>query len=168
MEDTFGIVPPEIRKMIEAEDYNDRQAKAGKAISEALTAIKPSLDLVFVRHDAAPEILPPGAVAGRWHVRDKDAQPIPAFFPITARDGGYREPDSGILMELSEMDMRRPEVARRVFERNARQRAEKKKALELEKEQRRYDMVTDLKAGKRVKGRILNDEGKPIKRKVSA
>jgi hypothetical protein len=167
MKDLFGLVPPEIRRLVEAEEFKDRQAKAGRAISQALTALHPGLDLVFVRHDAAPEILPPGAVAGRWHVRNKDAQPIATFTPICTPGGGYREPDSGILQELADRDMRRSEVAERVFGRHEREKAQKAKDKALEREQHRDDMRADLRAGWRVKGRILREDGTPIKRKVA-
>jgi hypothetical protein len=165
MKDTFGLVPPEIQRMLEAEDFRDRQVKAGRAISEALTALHPGLDLVFVRHDATPGVVPPGAVPGRWHVRNKEAQPIPTFTPITAPDGGYREPDSGILQELADRDMRRPEVAREIYERPQREKEKRQKAKALEGEQHCYDMAEDLRAGWRVKGRILRDDGTPVKRK---
>jgi hypothetical protein len=125
------------------------------------------LDLVFIRHDAHPDKIPPGSMAGRWHVRNKEARPVPTFTPICAPGGGYREPDSGILQELADRDMRRPEVSERAFTRHGRERQERERAKALEREQRRYDMVTDLKAGKRVSGRIVNDRGEPIKRKVA-
>src|SRR5436305_14999806 len=99
MRDTFQLVPPEIRAMVEAEEWRDRQAKAGRAIGEALTALHPDLSLVFVRHDAVPDALPPGAVPGRWHVRKKGL--IPFFAPITTPDGGHREPDSRIVIETA-------------------------------------------------------------------
>jgi len=165
MKDTFGLVPPEIRAMVEAEDWRDRQVKAGRSISEALTALDPDLSLVFVRHDAAPEILPPGAVPGRWHVRKKGL--VPLFVPITAPDGGYREPDSRVVMEMAERDMRRPEVADRIFRQHEVKTRERARAKALRKEQEHDVLVQDLRAGRRVSGRIYNGEGKRIKRKVS-
>lgn len=163
MKDTFGLVPPAIKRMLEAEDYTDRQAKAGAAISRALEAIHPDLSLVFVRHDAAPEVLPPGTVPGRWHVRRSG--PVPFYMPITTPDGGYREPDSGILQEVADRDMRRDEVARRVFGRPEREAAERARAKALYDEQKKDEMVSDLKAGWRVKGRIYRDDGTKVLRK---
>lgn len=152
MKDTFGLVPPEIKKMVEAEEYNDRQARAGRGISEALSALDPDLDLVFVRHDAAPEHLPPGAVAGRWHVRYKAAKPLPLLAAITTPSGAYREPDSGILYEFAKRDMRKREVRERIFGKPEREKAKDRKAKDLETEQRRYEMAEDLRAGWRVAG----------------
>jgi hypothetical protein len=163
MRDTFQLVPPEIRAMVEAEEWRDRQAKAGRAISEALTALHPDLSLVFVRHDAVPDALPPGAVPGRWHVRKKG--PIPFFAPITTPDGGYREPDARVVMEMAERDMRRPEVAQRVFTRGEREAAKRRKDRALRKEQERDVLKEDLKAGWRVPGRIYRDDGQMVKRK---
>lgn len=152
MKDVFGLVPPQIKQMVEAEDYNDRQAKAGRAISEALTALNPYLDLIFVRHDAAPEMIPPGAVAGRWHVRNKAAQPIPTFSPIETPSGAYREPDSGILAEYSARDMTKPGAMQALMERPMREKAKNEKAKALENEQRRDEIKEDLRAGWRVAG----------------
>jgi hypothetical protein len=163
VEDTFALVPPEIRAMVEAEEWRDRQKKAGRAVSEALTALHPDLKLVFVRHDAAPEILPPGAVAGRWHVRKEG--PIPFFAPITTPDGGYREPDARVVMEMAERDMRRPEVAERVFKRHEHEAQERRKAQALRKEQEGDELRAGLKAGWRVPGRIYDNDGKLRKRK---
>lgn len=168
MRDTFALVPPEIRAMIEAEEYQDRQARAGKSISEALTAMDPGLDLVFVRHDAHPDQLPPGAVPGRWHVRNKDARPVPTFTPIQSPGGGYREPDSGILAEMADRDMRRSEVRERVYGRPKREKEERDKRVALEREQKRHDMAEDLRAGWRLPGtggltKRWRDKGAPKK-----
>jgi len=152
MKDTFGLVPPEIRAMVDAEDYNERQARAGRGISEALNALDPDLDLIFVRHDAAPEILPPGAVPGRWHVRNKAAQPIPTFSPIETPTGRYREPDSGILQEYARRDMRRDDVRRETYEKPHAEKAARLRKQALEAEQRKDEIRNDLKAGWRVAG----------------
>lgn len=160
MKDNFGLVPPDIRARIEAEEYRDHQAKAGRAISEALTALHPDLELVFVRHDAAPESLPPGAVPGRWHVHKRG--PIPFFAPITTPDGGYRDPDSGILRELAERDLRKPGALEKALGQ-----VDYSAQRQLETEQRRDEMVSDFKAAKRVKGRIYRDDGSKVLRKVA-
>lgn len=151
MKDLFGLVPPEIKARIHREEYVEQQASAGRSISEALTALDPYLDLVFIRHGAAPEILPPGAVAGRWHVRNKRG-PIPSFSPITDPKGGYREPTPRILEELAERDMGRREVRDAVYQRPHRERLKEQHAKALEDEQRRDELVADLKTGWRVAG----------------
>lgn len=152
MKDTFGLVPPEIKRMVEAEEYNEDLARAGKGISEALTALDPDLDLVFVRHDAAPEILPPGAVPGRWHVRNKGAAELPTFTPIETPSGGYRDPDSGILHEYAARDMRKDEVRRATYGRAEREQVVRQRKQALETEQRRDEIKHDLKIGWRLPG----------------
>lgn len=163
MRDQFSLVPPEIRAMVEAEEWRDRQVKAGRAVSEALTALHPDLKLVFVRHDIHPGDLPPGAVAGRWHVRKEG--PVPFFAPISTPDGGYREPDARVVMEMAERDMRRPGVAERIFTRGEREAAQRRKDRALRKEQERDVLKEDLKAGWRVPGRIYDNDGNLRKRK---
>lgn len=152
MEDRYGLVPPEVRARVEAEEYNDRQAKAGVGISTALRALDPDLDLVFVRHDAAPEILPPGAVPGRWHVRNKSAFPIPTFSAVETPEGGYREPDSGILHEYAGRDMRKADVRAATFDRPHREKRDRERKKALETEQRRDELASDLKTGRRIPG----------------
>lgn len=151
--------------MVEAEQWKDCSDRPDRELVAALQAIKPRLELVRVRSDIAPEITPPGAVPGLWHVLDRDALPVPNFLPIANEQGGYREPDSGVLHELTAMDMRRPEVAERVF--RSRERAEEKrnKARELRREQERDVLREDLRAGWRTKGRIYRDDGEKVKRK---
>jgi hypothetical protein len=151
MKDTLEV-PPEIKLTIEAEQYADRQAKADRSIRRALHALDPDLDLLRVRPDIAPEIVPPGAIPGRWHVRNKAAKPIPTFAPIETPDGGFREPDSGILREMARRDMRKREVRRALYERQEREEARSKQAKDLETEQRRDEMAEDLRAGWRVAG----------------
>ena len=150
MRESATAIPPEIRALVDAEDYRDRLSKADRGLSAALRAIHPDLDLIRVRSDIAPEQLPPGAVPGRWHVCKKN--PVPFFSPITTPSGGYREPDSRILIELQKTDMRNGDVAHAVFERPRREAVKRQKIADLKKEQRKDEMVTDLKAGWRVAG----------------
>lgn len=165
-EDTL-YAPPELRRVVEAEQYKDGSAKVDAGIRSALRAIDPDLDLLRVRLDIAPEVIPPGAVPGRWHVRNSGAKPLPTFTPIETPDGGYREPDSGVIRELMRRDMRKRTVRRQTYERSERQRRHDARAKELQTEQRRDELKADLKAGWRVKGRIKRDDGSLVKRKVS-
>lgn len=159
--------PPELRRVVEAEQYKDPAAKADPGIRSALRAIDPDLDLLRVRLDIAPEVLPPGAVPGLWHVRNRGAKPLPTFTPIETPGGGYREPDSGVLRELTRRDMRKRGVRRMTLERSERQKKQAEHAKNLENEQRRDELRADLKAGWRVKGRIKRDDGTLVKRKVA-
>jgi hypothetical protein len=159
--------PPELRRVVEAEQYKDGGARVDPGIRAALRSIDPELDLLRVRLDAAPEILPPGAVPGRWHVRNRGAKPLPTFTPIETPEGGYREPDSGVLRELIRRDMRNREVRRMTFERSGRQKKQAERAKNLQTEQRQDELRADLKAGWRVAGRIKRDDGTLVKRKVA-
>lgn len=167
MREDITYAPPELRRVVEAEQYRDGSAKVDPGIRSALRAIDPELDLLRIRLDIAPELIPPGAVPGRWHVRNKGAKPLPTFTPIETPDGGYREPDSGVLRELALRDMRKREVRRMTFERSERQRRKDKRAKDLQTEQRKDELRADLKAGWRVPGRIKRDDGTLVKRKVA-
>jgi len=167
MRDQFDIVPPEIRRMHEADEYNDRLATRARGISEALTALKPGLELVLCRHDVNPAAIPYDCLPGYWHVRDNEAQPVPKHYPITGPKGEFREPDSRIVEELAQHDMRRPDVAERVFGRNARAAEQKQRAKALLTEQLNDDFVADVRAGNRVAGRIYGADGQLLKRKIA-
>jgi hypothetical protein len=167
MEDKFGLVPPEIRRMHEADEYNDRAKARVRGVAEALRALKPSLELVYCKPDSDPSQVPFDALPGFWHVRDNDAQPVPKLYPITGAKGEYREPDSAIVTELAQHDMRRPDVADRVFGASRRAAERRKREKALKDEQWRDEMVADVKAGLRVNGRIYRDDGSFVKRKVA-
>lgn len=160
--------PPELRQVVDAEQYKDTAVSPDQGIRSALRAVDPDLDLLRVRLDIAPEVVPPGAVPGRWHVRNKGAKPLPTFTPIETPTGGYREPDSGILMELIRRDMRKREIRRATFERSERLQKQDRHAKELKTEQRKDELKADLKAGWRVPGRVKRDDGSPVLRKKAA
>ena len=166
MEDKFGIVPPEIRRMYEADEYLERTKEGIRGIAEALRALKPSLELVYCKPNAPAQDVPYDCLPGYWHVRDNDAQPVAKHYPITGRNGEYREPDSAIVTELAQHDMRRPDVAERVFGRSRREAERRKRAKALKDEQWHDEMVSDVRAAKRVQGRIYRDDGTLVKRKV--
>lgn len=153
--------------MHEADEYNDRLAQRARGIAEALAALKPSLELMLCRRDVDPSQVPSDCIPGYWHVRDNAAQPVPVHYPITTPDGSYREPDSRIVEELAQRDMRRPDVAAEVFGRPAREAERRRRAKALKDEQWKDEMVSEVKAAKRVKGRIYRDDGTLVKRKVA-
>lgn len=145
MRDVLGLVPPEIRARIAREEYVDRQAGAGRALKAALRSMDPLLGLVFVK-PVAEEMLPPGAIPGRWHVkRDNPPPAVPTYIPITTPDGGYREPSERILMELADRDLTNPKVLERILDQGRDQRQK-----ELEKEQRLDEIRADFKTAKRL------------------
>jgi hypothetical protein len=167
MRDQFDIVPPEIRRMHEADEYNDRVAIRARGISEALTALKPGLELVLCRHDVNPEMIPYDCLPGYWHVRDNSASPVPKHYPITGPNGEFRVPDSHIVRELAEHDMRRADVAERVFGSQTKVAERKRREKALRTEQMNDDFAADIRAGRRVSGRIYGADGQPLKRKVA-
>jgi hypothetical protein len=151
MQDTYGLLPPSIRARYEREEFVDRAANGGRGLNAALKALDPDLSCVFVRADIAESELPVNAARGRWHVRRHNPPPhAPTFIPILAPGGGYRDPDSGVLDELRDRDLRRPEIMQRELH-NARSDGGKKHK-ELEAEQRRDEMRADFRAAKRVAG----------------
>lgn len=147
MRDTYGLIPPDIRAKIEREEFVEHQYGSGRGLDAALRALDPDLSLVFIR-DLLPEHLPDGAIGGRWHVRRRNQGIPPSFFPITAPDGGYREPDSGVLSELASRDLWRKGAMADVLDRTTNRR----KPNALADEQRRDQLAEDLRAGKRVAG----------------
>jgi len=167
MEDRFGLVPPEIRRMHEADEYVDRTKRRIRGVAEALRALKPSLELVYCKPNVAPQAVPYDCTPGFWHVRDNDALPVPKHYPITGSKGEYREPDSAIVSELAQQDMRRPDVAEKVFGRSRREAERRRRAADLKKDQWHDEMVSDVKAAQRVQGRIYRADGELVKRKVS-
>jgi len=100
--DTYGLLPPVIAQNYEREAMVDNQLEAAVGIYRALQAMDPRLDLVFVTDRADPEY---GVVPGRWHVVRHNDKPAPdTYIPITTRDGGFREPDSGVIAEMQDRD----------------------------------------------------------------
>src|SRR4051812_13774056 len=98
--DRYGLIPPEIRARMEQEEFVDRQAFQGKALSQALRGFDPDLDVVWIKTDIPQVELPGGAIPGRWHVRNSRPRRFghPAeYVPIVHPDGSYREPDFGVL-----------------------------------------------------------------------
>lgn len=152
MKDTFGLVPPEIRAMVEAEEAVERAVGTARYLDRALKAKDPNLGLVFIKPDIEEWDLPVGAVAGRWHLQYKAPEFISTYIPIVGPNGSYRDPASDILDMADRGDLRKPEIFRQVIEAGERKRAAKAKAAELEAEQRRDELRTDFSAAKRVAG----------------
>ena len=100
--DRYGLLPPVIRHNYEREEMVDRQLTAAISIHRALTALDPRLDLVYVSDRADPEY---GVKPGRWHVVRKNDPPTPdLYIPIETEDGGYRQPDFGVVHEMQRRD----------------------------------------------------------------
>lgn len=102
--DQFGLLPPEIRANIEREELIDRQMRAAVSLQRALKDMDPSLSVVFIPAER-PKVY--GITPGRWHVRRQNETTADSYMAITTPDGGYREPDHGVLRELMDRDLRR-------------------------------------------------------------
>lgn len=107
MFDRFGLLPDDIRANYEREALIDRSLAAGEALSRALKAYDERLDCVFITDRVRPDEIPSMGeiVPGRWHVRRKNDGVVDSYTPITTPDGGYRDPDWGVLRELQERDL---------------------------------------------------------------
>jgi hypothetical protein len=141
----MGLLPPVIAHNYEREEMVDRQMRSALALYGALQALDPRLDLVFVTDRADPEY---GVKPGRWHVVRKNDPPAPdSYIAIETPEGGYREPDSGVLEELRRRDLWRgmPDMD------NAPSMYRESDPLRKEQE-RDDDHVADVRAALRVAG----------------
>ena len=113
MRDPYGLVPPHIRANYEAEEMAERHLAAGASLLRALRQYDDQItDVVFFGEKAEPGN---GIVPGRWHVKRRNAPPAPdSYFPIETPEGGYREPDSGVLEELRSRDLQNQTVWDRI------------------------------------------------------
>lgn len=154
MRDAFGLVPPDIKAKYARAEWVDRSATAGRALETELKSVfGREMEVVLVRHDIHPEVLPQNAVAGRWHVRRNNPAPeLPTYIPILAEDGGYRDPDAQVIAELAERDLRRPGVLKKMMDRARTDQPHKQGERELKTEQRRDILKEDFRAAKRVRG----------------
>jgi hypothetical protein len=150
----MGILPPAIRARHERADWVDKAARGGRELAKALRArYGPEMDVVLVRGGSDPDGLPDECVPNRWHVRRQNPVPeMPTYFPILGPDGTYRDPDFGVLEELAQMDLRRPEVMQRMLERTRIDAPHKRAERELRTEQRRDELRFNFKAARRVRG----------------
>lgn len=151
MKDPFGIVPPNIKARYEQAEWVDRSVKAGRALEQELkSSFGPEMEVVFVKdHPDLPESCEPW----RWHVRRNNAPPaLPTYMPILAPNGGYRDPDAGVIVELAKVDLRRPGVKENLMARTRTDRPDKQAHRDLQTEQRQDELQHNFKAAKRVRG----------------
>lgn len=93
---------------MERERAVDQHLQAAARFASALVEIDPRLEL-WKASDRMPEPIH-GAIPGYWHVVRRNDPPVPdTYMAITTNglgvDGGFREPDSGILESLRRNDM---------------------------------------------------------------
>lgn len=153
MRDRFGLIPPHIRARHEKAEWVERATTSGRALERLIQdRYGKHMSVVFVREGVDPDTLPDDCVPGRWHVRvkPKDAPlAVPAYHAILAPGGGYRDPDSGVLDELAEMDLSRPEVMRALLDRSRANSEKRQRDKDLRTEQRRDELRSSFKAAKR-------------------
>jgi hypothetical protein len=99
------VLPDWVAENYRRQEMVESHLGAAKWLAEALKGIDPELSVVWAKEGADDDRLVPG----RWHVRrDNSRHGLPdTYMAITAPDGGYREPDAGVLDELAQRDMRR-------------------------------------------------------------
>jgi hypothetical protein len=127
-----------------------RDAGLAKALDRELKAHDPQLGLVWVKTNIPRHEIPETVLPGRWHVKRENPPPLlPTYIAITTPDGGYREPDFGVLMEVKKRDLWQNEipespddVLRKI----------KEKDRTLADEQRVDEMKADYRAARRVAG----------------
>lgn len=155
MKDTFGLIPADIRARYEKEEWVERATGQGRALARALKdRYGEEMSVVFVRERAKDDPhLPAECIPGRWHVVRYSPPPgKPDYWPILGPGGRYRDPDSGVMNELAEIDLRRPEVMERMLERSRVDSPHKRHERELRTEQRRDELRANFRAAKRVPG----------------
>jgi hypothetical protein len=154
MKDPFGLVPADIKARYERAEWVDGAAKSGQALERELKSLYGSeMEVVLVKPTIDPATCPASAIPGRWHVRRNNPPPaVPTYIPITTPDGGYRDPDSGVIAELAEIDLRRPEVRQKFLDRSRIDAPHKQRDRDLKKEQRHDELEHNFKAAKRVRG----------------
>lgn len=103
MYDRYGLLPPVIRHDYERAEMIDRQIGAAVALCAALKDLDENLDVQFITNRADANY---GIKPGRWHVVRSNPDPAPdTYIPITTPDGGYREPDFGVVEEMRQRDL---------------------------------------------------------------
>jgi hypothetical protein len=123
-----------------------RDARIAEALDRELKLHDPNLSLVWVKTNIPRWEIPENVIPGRWHVKCENPPPLPPrYFAITREDGGYREPDFGVLMEIKKRDLWHNEIP-----------APTKDPLKAERtladEQRVDEMKADYRAARRVAG----------------
>lgn len=103
--DPYGLLLPQTRANLETEAMAI-QGAAGRLgpLLDALQKFDPEIVDIKFFGDRAEEHH--GIKRGRWHVHRRNKPPAPdTFIPIETPDGGYREPDFGVVDELRSRDL---------------------------------------------------------------
>jgi hypothetical protein len=137
------LLPP----AVQAEMETRRDARIAEALDRELKAHDPNLGLVWVKTGIPSWEIPEHVIPGRWHVKRENPPPLlPSYMAITREDGGYREPDFGVLMEIKKRDLWHNEIPGPPKD------PYKEQGRTLEDEQRVDEMKADYRAARRVAG----------------
>lgn len=127
-----------------------RRMEAAERFDVELRRIDPYLRLRYIRKPPgwpddveSPE---PGIVLDRWHVIRYNPDAPPTFMAITTPDGGYRDPDSGVLEDLSRADAWSTRSLDRAAKRRARVAAEKQRDNDRHREALKDELVERVRA----------------------
>jgi hypothetical protein len=124
----------------------DRHIGAAHSLYQALQGLDRGLDVVFIPDRADREF---GVVPGRWHVYRENPPGTPDFYAaITTEDGGYREPDEGVYIEMQKRDTWRHGIPKSDLVPSAL----KESRRTTQDEQRVDELAADLRAGARLPG----------------
>ncbi len=144
------ILPP----AVQAEMETRRDARIAKALDRELKQHDSNLGLVWVKSNVHPSEVPDSVIPGRWHVRrNNPILGVSTYMAITRPDGGYREPDFGVLNEVKKRDLSNlsPHEVKKRFEPEDPIKKDKREK-DLKDEQRRDEMKADFRAARRVAG----------------
>ena len=149
MQDRYGLVPEHVRANIEMDEMVERTRQRAVALDKALKQLDHRLSVIYVKEGAPASY---GMKPGFFHVRRQNDPPAAnTYWPIQTPEGGFREPDSGVLHELEARDMwkredliPKPDVPHYM--------KEPTRDETLAAEQRKDELKADLAAGRRVAG----------------
>jgi hypothetical protein len=158
--DRYGLLPESIRAQHVAQEAVERITGPYGAVLSQLQRHDPQItDLRFYGPRVSPDNSE-GIKPGRWHVVRHNKPPmVDSYIPIETPEGGFREPDSGVVFEMQSRDTWNDDVHRRY--RKSREGEKPYAFREKQADEQAVDEVAaDLRAGSRVAG-----EGGLTKRK---
>jgi hypothetical protein len=141
-------LPPWVEENVAKEEMVDDALAFARGYSKFLKELDEHLSLVFVKEN----VNDPALVAGRWHIRRRNAGTLDSYMAITTPDGGYREPNTADLDRLRERDAWKTGGAGAILERRHAKDKVAEKARELWHEQARDEVAVNYRAARRVAG----------------
>ena len=151
MKDPWGLVPPHIKANYDAEEMAERHFRsAGKLLMELRAFDENIVDIKFFGERAEDRY---GIVPNRWHIHRRNTPPAPdSYIPIETPDGGYREPDSGVLNELRARDTRNRSVWEGILKKHAEKKPAALREKRFEDRGEAEEIAHAVRAGARVAG----------------